>query len=160
MLGRQYDTQTCSIASALEVVGERWSLLVIRDAFLGVRRFDDFQRSLGVARNVLQARLERLVEEGVLERVQYQERPPRYEYQLTEKGIDLWPVIFALMKWGDRHVYPDGPPVVPVHRDCGGEIDEHRVCKKCGCPLEARDVQARPGPGARRDAAELQPALR
>jgi DNA-binding HxlR family transcriptional regulator len=160
MLGRQYDSQVCSIASALEVVGERWSLLVIRDAFLGVRRFDDFQRSLGVARNVLQARLERLVEEGILERRPYQEHPPRYEYRLTDKGIDLWPVVFALARWGDRHAFPDGPPVVLQHRGCGGEVDDHRICRKCGCPLEARDVQPRPGPGARSDAAERHPALR
>jgi DNA-binding HxlR family transcriptional regulator len=159
MLGRQYDTQVCSVARALEVVGERWSLLVIRDVFLGVRRFDDFQRSLGVARNVLQARLERLVEEDILERRLYQEHPPRYEYRLTEKGIDLWPVIVALLKWGDRHAYPDGPPVVLEHRDCGGEVDERRICMKCGCPLEARDVRPRPGPGARENAAELHPAL-
>jgi DNA-binding HxlR family transcriptional regulator len=160
MLGRDYESQTCSIARALEVVGERWSLLVIRDAFLGVRRFDHFQRNLGVARNVLQARLERLVEEGILERRLYQERPPRHEYRLTDKGIDLWPVIVALLQWGDRHAYPDGPPVVLEHRDCGGEVDEHRVCRKCGCPLEARDVRARPGPGARPDAVDRHPALR
>src|SRR3954462_7637079 len=108
MLGRDYDTQVCSVARALEVVGERWTLLVLRDAFLGVRRFDDFQRSLGVARNILQARLERLVDEGLLERQPYQERPPRYEYRLTEKGIELWPAIVALMKWGDRYLFPDG----------------------------------------------------
>jgi hypothetical protein len=109
---------------------------------------------------VLANRLDRLVEQGILEKRPYQERPPRYEYFLTEKGIDLWPVVFALMKWGDRHVYPDGPPVVPVHRGCGGEVDAHRICKKCGCPLEARDVEARLGPGARPDAAERHPALR
>jgi DNA-binding HxlR family transcriptional regulator len=148
VLRRTYDTQTCSVASALEVVGERWSLLVVRDAFLGIRRFDDFQRSLGVARNVLQTRLERLVEQGVLERRLYNERPPRYEYRLTEKGVDLWPVIVALLKWGDRHVYPDGPPRLLEHRDCGGEIDDRRVCTRCGAALEARDVVARPGPGA------------
>ncbi len=160
MLGNQYETQVCSIARALEVVGERWSLLVIRDAFLGVRRFDDFQRDLGIARNVLQSRLERLVEEGILERRLYQERPPRYEYTLTGKGIDLWPVIFGLMKWGDRYAYPDGPPVVLEHRGCGGAVDGHRICIKCGCPLEARDVRPRPGPGATSDAPDRHPALR
>ena len=149
MLRRTYDTQNCSIAAALEVVGERWSLLVVRDAFLGVRRFDDFQRSLGIARNVLQSRLERLVEAGILERGLYNERPPRYEYRLTEKGVDLWPVLVALLKWGDRHAYPDGPPVVLEHRGCGGEPDDRRNCTRCGAALEARDVSARPGPGAR-----------
>jgi len=148
MLGRTYDSQTCSIAATLEVVGERWSLLVVRDAFLGLRRFDEFQRKLGIARNVLQSRLERLVEAGVLERRPYSERPPRYEYRLTEKGVELWPVIVALMKWGDRHAYPDGPPVVLEHRDCGGEVDDRRVCTRCGAALEAQDAIARPGPGA------------
>ena len=159
MLGRSYDSQVCSVAGALEVVGERWTLLILRDAFLGVRRFDDFQRSLGAARNVLQTRLERLVDEGILERRRYQERPPRHEYRLTEKGVDLWPVIVALMQWGDRHVYPDGPPVVIEHRDCGGAVDAHRSCRRCGEALEARDVRPRPGPGAAPDSERLRPAL-
>jgi DNA-binding HxlR family transcriptional regulator len=160
MLGRGYDNQVCSVAGTLEIVGERWTLLILRDAFLGVRRFDDFQRDLGIARNILQARLERLVEEGILARRPYQERPPRHEYRLTEKGIDLWPVIVALMKWGDRHLYPDGPPVLMEHRDCGGEVDDRRVCTSCGALLEARDVRPRRGPGSAPDAAELRPALR
>jgi DNA-binding HxlR family transcriptional regulator len=159
MLGRTYESQVCSIAGALELVGERWTLLVLRDAFLGVRRFDDFQRSLGIARNVLQARLERLVEEGILERRRYQERPPRFEYRLTEKGVDLWPVTVALMKWGDRHLYPDGAPVVIEHRGCGGEVDDRRICTRCGELLEARDVRPRPGPGAAAGAVERHPAL-
>src|SRR3712207_4660988 len=95
-----YDGQVCSVARALEVVGERWTLLILRDAFLGVRRFDDFQRNLGIARNVLNARLQRLVEEGLLERRLYQQRPERYEYCLTEQGQDLWPALVALMQWG------------------------------------------------------------
>jgi DNA-binding HxlR family transcriptional regulator len=148
MLGRQYDSQVCSVASALEVVGERWSLLVIRDAFLGVRRFDDFQRSLGVARNVLQGRLERLVDNGILERVRYQERPERFEYRLTEKGLDLWPVVVSLLAWGDRHAAPDGPPVLLEHRDCGGRVNDRRICDSCGALLEPRDVRARRGPAA------------
>src|SRR4051794_35034362 len=159
MLGRGYDDQVCSIAGALGVVGERWTLLVLRDAFLGVRRFDDFQRSLGVARNVLQSRLERLVEEGLLERRLYQERPPRHEYRLTQKGIDLWPAVVALMQWGDRHLYPDAPPVVMEHRDCGGGVDDRRMCTRCGALLEARDVRARPGPGAQPEDVARRPAL-
>src|SRR5579859_4767621 len=95
MLGRDYEGQVCSIAAALEVVGERWSLLIVRDVLLGVRRFDELREHLGIARNVLQSRLERLVEEGVLERVPYQQRPRRCEYRLTEKGLDLWPTIVA-----------------------------------------------------------------
>ena len=105
MLPRTYEDQNCSIARSLEVLGDRWTILVMRDAFMRVRRFEDFQRNLGVARNVLTDRLGRLVEEGILERVPYQERPARFEYRLTEKGIDLWPMMMALLQWGDRH-YP------------------------------------------------------
>jgi DNA-binding HxlR family transcriptional regulator len=146
MLGRTYEGQVCSAARALEVVGERWTLLIVRDAFLGVRRFDDFQRSLGIARNVLQGRLERLVEHGILERVRYQERPERFEYRLTEKGLDLWPVMVSLLAWGDRHAAADGPPVVLEHRDCGGRVNDRRICEKCGALLGPRDVKARRGP--------------
>jgi DNA-binding HxlR family transcriptional regulator len=149
VLGNDYKTQTCSIAGALEVVGERWSLLIVRDVFLGLRRFDQIQANLGIARNVLQARLARLIEQGVLERSRYQERPPRYEYRLTEKGIDLWPTVVSLMQWGDRHTPPaGGPAVVLEHRGCGGRVDEHRICEKCGEPLSARESRALPGPGA------------
>ena len=105
MLPRTYEDQNCSIARSLEVLGDRWTILVMRDAFMRVRRFEDFQRNLGVARNVLTDRLGRLVEEGILERVPYQDRPARFEYRLTEKGIDLWPVMMSLLQWGDRH-YP------------------------------------------------------
>jgi DNA-binding HxlR family transcriptional regulator len=149
MLGNDYSSQTCSIAGALEVVGERWSLLIVRNVFLGLRRFDQIQANLEIARNVLQTRLTRLVEQGVLERRLYQERPPRYEYRLTEKGLDLWPTVVALMQWGDRHTPPaGGPAVVLEHRGCGGRVDEHRICEKCGKPLTARESRALPGPGA------------
>jgi DNA-binding HxlR family transcriptional regulator len=149
MLGSDYKTQACSIAGALEVVGERWSLLVVRDIFLGLRRFDQIQADLGVARNVLQARLTRLVEQGVLERKLYKERPPRFEYRLTEKGLDLWPTVVALMQWGDRYAAPPGGPAVLLeHRSCGGRVDEHRMCARCGERLDARDARALPGPGA------------
>jgi DNA-binding HxlR family transcriptional regulator len=152
MLGNDYKTQTCSIAGALEVVGERWSLLIVRNVFLGLRRFDQIQANLGIARNVLQSRLEKLVEQGVLERTPYQERPPRYEYRLTEKGLDLWPIVVSLMQWGDRHTPPPaGPPVVLEHRGCGGRIDEHRICERCGERLSARESRAEPGPGATPD---------
>jgi DNA-binding HxlR family transcriptional regulator len=146
-LNRTYDDQVCSVARTLEVVGERWTLLIVRDAFLGLRRFDEFQRSLGVSRNVLSDRLDRLVDSGVLERVPYHERPPRYEYRLTDRGRDLYPVIFGLMRWGDRHAAPDGPPRVVLHRGCDGTPDEHMVCAKCGEPLTVRQVETRPGPG-------------
>jgi DNA-binding HxlR family transcriptional regulator len=152
MLRNDYGSQTCSIAAALEVVGERWSLLIVRDVMLGLRRFDEMQANLGVARNVLQTRLTRLVDHGVLEKRLYRERPPRYEYRLTEKGLDLWPAIVALMKWGDRHaVPPAGPPVLLEHEHCGGAVDEHRICATCGARLSVRDVRALPGPGASED---------
>jgi DNA-binding HxlR family transcriptional regulator len=148
MLGNSYENQSCSVASALEVIGERWSLLIVRDVFLGVRRFDEIQGDLGIARNVLQTRLTRLVEEGVLERRLYQEHPPRYEYRLTDKGLDLWPTLVALLQWGNRYAAPNGPAVLLEHRDCGGMVDEHRTCASCGAKLSARDVRAQPGPGA------------
>jgi DNA-binding HxlR family transcriptional regulator len=151
MLGTDYKGQNCSIARSLELFGERWTLLVLRDVFLGVRRFDELQSSLGVARNVLAARLERLVGEGVLERVAYQQRPLRQEYHLTEKGLDLWPVIVELLQWGDRYAAPAGPPILIRHRDCGGLLGERRVCTRCGQPLSVRDVRAELGPGARPD---------
>jgi DNA-binding HxlR family transcriptional regulator len=149
VLGRTYDDQVCSLARALEVVGERWTLLIVRDAMFGVRRFDEFQANLGIARNVLQARLERLVDHGIFEKRRYQQRPERYEYRLTEKGLGLWPTIVALMQWGDAHAQPEaGPPVLLEHRDCGGAIDTHRICARCGEKLGPRDAWARPGPGA------------
>jgi DNA-binding HxlR family transcriptional regulator len=151
MLPRTYDTQVCSVARTLEHIGDRWTMLVVRDAFLGVRRFDDFQRDLGIARNVLTDRLARLVDEGILERHAYQERPQRHEYRLTEKGIDLWPVLVSLMKWGDRHEPADGgPPTLIVHRGCGGTVNERFVCEECGADVDARHAEARPGPGASR----------
>ena len=152
MLGNDYQGQVCSVAGALEAVGERWSLLIVRDVFLGLRRFDEMQANLGIARNVLQARLTKLIDEGVLERRLYEQRPPRYEYRLTEKGLDLWPTMVALMQWGDRYATPPGGPAVLLeHRDCGGAVDEHRVCAKCGAKLTMRDVRALPGPGAAPD---------
>ena len=147
MLPRTYEDQKCSIARTLEVLGDRWTMLVMRDAFLRVRRFEDFQRELGVARNVLADRLNRLVEEGILERVRYQDRPARFEYRLTEKGIDLWPVMMTMMQWGDRYYAPEGRPRIIRHRGCGGELTDHLKCSKCGAELGARDVAPEPGPG-------------
>jgi DNA-binding HxlR family transcriptional regulator len=148
MLGRTYEGQNCSVAKSLELVGERWTMLVVREVFLGNRRFDEMTARLGIARNVLTARLSRLVEEGVLERVRYQERPERFEYRLTEKGIDLWPVIVSLVQFGDQYYAPDGPPLVIRHKGCGGGLDAHRTCERCGKKLTARDVVAEPGPGS------------
>jgi DNA-binding HxlR family transcriptional regulator len=153
MLGRTYDSQVCSVARTLELVGERWTLLIVRDAFIGIRRFGDFAERLGVARNILQDRLERLVEEGVLEKVPYQQRPLRHEYRLTERGQDLWPVVVALLKYGDRHYAPDGPPMLLLHTGCEGEVDDRRMCTRCGSALELGDVHLKPGPGTRTTAA-------
>jgi DNA-binding HxlR family transcriptional regulator len=147
VLGRTYDDQVCSVARALELVGERWTVLILREAFSGRRRFDEMAETLGIARNVLTARLARLVAEGVLEKAAYQQRPTRYEYRLTAKGLDLWPVLISLMQFGDRHYAPDGPPVLLEHRGCGGAPDAHRTCERCGARLTARDVRATPGPG-------------
>ncbi len=148
MLGRTYEGQNCSIAKSLELVGERWTMLIVREVFLGNRRFDELARRLDIARNVLTARLTRLVEEDVLEKVRYQERPERFEYRLTEKGLDLWPVMVTLMQFGDRYYAPDGPPIVLTHEDCGGVLDAHRICTACGERITARNVKARKGPGA------------
>ena len=148
MLRRTYDNQDCSIARSLELIGERWTLLILRDAFLGTRRFDDFQRSLGIARNVLTTRLKSLTDEGLLERRRYQERPDRYEYRLTEKGIDLWPVLFTLMRFGDRHFGVGMPPTIVEHRSCGTPIDDHMCCPACGVQVGPHDVVARRGEDA------------
>jgi DNA-binding HxlR family transcriptional regulator len=148
VLRNDYANQNCSIAGTLELIGERWTLLILRDAFLGVRRFDDFQRNLGIARNVLQARLQRLVDNGILRRERYQERPERFEYRLTRKGLDLWPILVSLMSWGDRHLAENGPPTVLVHKGCGGHVDDRRRCDRCGAELDAWDVEPHLGPGA------------
>ena len=123
-------------------------MLVIREAFNGVRRFDDFQARLGIARNVLAARLQGLVEHGVLERRLYQERPERYEYRLTQKGFDLYPVLLSLLAWGDRWETPErGVPLRVIH-ECGEEAHAQMVCSSCGKPMAAREAHAIPGPGA------------
>lgn len=145
MLKRTYEGQNCSIARALELVGERWTLLIIRDALLGLRRFDQFQESLGVARNVLTDRLTRLVAEGILERNAYSERPPRSEYRLTEKGRELAVPLLALMQWGDRHLSSKPPRVArrrsdrsPVRAVLVGR-DDHLV--------RPGEIEVVPGPG-------------
>ena len=150
MLHRDYPGLDCSVAKALEVIGERWSLLIVRDILNGNRRFGELQQSLGIARNVLSARLQRLVDEEILERRAYQESPPRYEYFLTQKGLDLWPALIALLNWGDRYSpSPEGPRRLIVHKECGGTVSERGICESCGKLLTARDAKQVPGPGAK-----------
>jgi len=144
-----FEDMNCSVAQCLEVVGEWWSLLIIRDAFLGIRRFDDFQARLGISRNVLNQRLTRLVEQGVLARVPYQEHPPRCDYRLTDKGRDLWLVVTAMRQWGDKWAAPNGPPVEIVHIACGNVSEAVPTCSHCSEPLEARGVRAVLGSGSR-----------
>jgi DNA-binding HxlR family transcriptional regulator len=149
VLNRDYPGQVCSVAKSLEVVGERWSLLIVRDVLNGNRRFSTIRSSLGIARNVLSTRLQRLIDEDILERRAYQESPPRHEYFLTEKGLDLWPSLIALMHWGDRYSSgPGGPPLLVLHKACGGTVSERGICESCGDVLDARDAMAVPGPGA------------
>jgi len=144
MRWRDIGEQPCSIARTLSVIGDRWTLLVLREAFLRTRRFEDFQAHLGATRHVLADRLQKLVDNGIFERVPYQDRPPRCEYKLTEKGRDLYPVIVSLLGWGDRWMTDaDGPPVELVHRQCGHQMVPVPACPHCGEPVGARDVTAR-----------------
>jgi len=143
-----FEDMNCSVAQCLEIVGEWWSLLIVRDAFLGVRRFDDFQARLGISRNILNDRLKKLVDNGVLQRVPYQDKPPRSEYLLTEKGRDLWHVLIAMRQWGDQWVAPAGPPLQMRHSTCGHVVQAVPMCSDCGEPLDPRSVTVEPGPGA------------
>jgi DNA-binding HxlR family transcriptional regulator len=145
---KSFSDMHCSVAQCLEIVGEWWALLIVRDAFLGVTRFDDFQERLGISRNVLNQRLARLVDAGVLAKVPYSEHPPRHDYRLTEKGTDLWPVIATMRQWGDKHAAPHGPPLELIHKACGHVSDTRMTCSSCGEPIGPRDVRAIPGPGA------------
>ena len=145
MLKRDYEGQNCSIARALEIVGERWTLLIVRDAFAGMRRFEEFQESLGVARNVLTERLNRLVDEGILERVRYSDRPERYEYRLTRKGSDLNVALAGLMQWGDKYV-SDQPPWV-LRRKADKQRVVAALVPKGATILRADEVERVPRPG-------------
>jgi DNA-binding HxlR family transcriptional regulator len=154
VLGKTYDDQVCSIARALEVVGERWSVLIVRNAlFAGSTRFTDFQRSLGIAPNILTTRLDGFVEAGIMRRQQYSEQPALYEYLLTEKGRDLAPALIALTEWGDRWAAPDGPPILYRHSACGAPVTHEVVCMTCGRVDDPAAVTALPGPGMPADRA-------
>jgi DNA-binding HxlR family transcriptional regulator len=139
---------TCSIARTLEVAGEWWSPLILRDVHLGITRFDELQRDLGISRKVLTARLEQLVEQGVLERRAYSQHRLRHDYLLTEKGRELVDVLLAMVAWGDRWTAGErGPPVLLRHRRCGQLTHAEIRCAQCGEPLHAEEVEVQPGPG-------------
>jgi DNA-binding HxlR family transcriptional regulator len=144
---KSFRSMNCSVAQCLEVVGEWWSMLIVRDAFLGVTRFDDFHSRLGISRNVLNQRLTRLVAEGVLQRIPYQQHPPRYEYELTDKGRDLWPVLNAMRQWGDHWAAPEGPPLQFVHDTCQHVTAAVLTCSACGEALDAGAVHPVAGRG-------------
>ena len=148
-----YDPANCAVGAAVEIIGEKWTFLVLREAFSGVRRFADMQRRTQAPRQVLSDRLSRLVHEGLLRRVPYQEagQRARHEYRLTDKGLDLYPIMVALMHFGDQYAQgPGGPPLLLAHRDCGAPVRLHLECD-AGHELDsAREVTTQPGPGARR----------
>lgn len=144
----------CSVARTLAVIGDRWTLLVLRDVFSGVRRFEHFQTNLKLTRHLLADRLRKLEREGILRRVPYSERPPRYEYRLTDKGLDLYPIMISILKWGDTYTADGDLPVELMHRTCGGPASPKLVCGTCGEELKPRDVQARMKPGAGRRISE------
>ena len=143
------EEEQCSVARTVAVIGDRWSLLILRDSFLRVRRFEDFQARLGVTRHILADRLKKLVRHGVLRRVPYQTRPRRHEYILTQKGLDLYPIIMAIVHWGDVHMVDErGRPRLYQHKRCGKMFDPVMICSECGDPLSAREVHVHVGPGA------------
>ena len=139
----------CSVARTVDVIAEWWTPLIVRDAFYGRTRFEEFQQSLGVARNVLTTRLDRLVEAGIMERQRYQEHPPRDEYVLTEKGRDLFPIIAAMLAWGDRWTAGTaGPPLLLIHEPCGKAGSLRATCDQCGELLSLENIRPTTGPGA------------
>jgi DNA-binding HxlR family transcriptional regulator len=157
-LGKNYAGQDCSLARALELIGERWTILVVRDALYGVRRFGDFLDHLDLPRAVLAQRLQTLVEAGVMERRRYRDAPPRDEYVLTDMGRDLWHPLFTLTTWGERHLAANGPRRLYFHVTCGARLAGTTVCGACRTPVPVEEVEVRPGPGAtlhRQDAVSL-----
>jgi DNA-binding HxlR family transcriptional regulator len=143
------EDEPCSLARTVAVIGDRWTLLILRECFLRVRRFEAFQANLAITRHLLAARLKKLVRFGVLKRIPYQARPPRHEYILTERGLDLYPVIIALVHWGDIHMADErGRPLLHEHRTCGGTFDPVMICSVCREPVHAKAVKTLPGPGA------------
>jgi len=156
MLGKAYENEVCSIARALEVVGERWSLLIIRNAlFAGSTRYSDFQRSLGIASNILTSRLDGFVDAGIMRRRRYSDEPELYEYLLTPKGRDFAPALIALTEWGNRWAAPEGAPILYSHTVCGSAVSHEVLCARCGRVDDPAEVQARPGPGMPAERIEL-----
>jgi len=146
----ELEEEPCSVARTVAVIGDRWSLLILRECFLRKRRFEAFQSSLGITRHLLAERLKKLVRLGVLRRIPYQESPKRYEYILTQKGLDLYPVIMSIVHWGDTHMVDSrGRPLLHEHQNCGKMFDPIMVCSECGETLTAKQVHVHPGPGAR-----------
>jgi len=146
----ELEEEPCSLARTVAVIGDRWSLLILRECFLRKRRFEAFQSALGITRHLLAERLKKLVRLGVLRRIPYQESPKRYEYILTHKGLDLYPVIMSIVHWGDTHMVDSrGRPMLHEHQNCGKLFDPIMVCSECGEPLAAKQVHVHPGPGAR-----------
>ncbi|GAA3523759.1 helix-turn-helix domain-containing protein [Amycolatopsis ultiminotia] len=139
-----------SVGRSLAVLGERWTLLIVREAFFGVRRYGQFARNLGIPRPTLSARLKSLVELGVLERVAYATGPDRHEYRLSAAGRELFPALVVLMRWGDEHLpLPEGPPLVLRHAPCGEPVEPWLVCHRCGAEITTANVTPEPGPGHR-----------
>ena len=142
-------SESCSVARTVAVIGDRWTLLILRDCFLRIRRFEAFEERIGVTRHILADRLRKLVAEGVLRKVPYQERPTRHEYRLTQKGLDLFPVIMSLVHWGDVHrAGMAGRPLLHHHATCGHRFDPVLTCSECREALDPREVRVVPGPGA------------
>ncbi|MDJ0949491.1 MAG: helix-turn-helix domain-containing protein [Alphaproteobacteria bacterium] len=151
MTRSHFASMNCAVAHTLDVIGEWWTLLIIREAFYGARRFAQFQRNLGIARNILTVRLRKLVETGVLERVPVRPGAKRYEYRLTEMGLEVLPILVALMQWGDRWMLgTDKAPVRVIDRATGNEVPQVRLLAEDGRPLGPEDLSVVPGPGADR----------
>jgi DNA-binding HxlR family transcriptional regulator len=151
MKWKELEEEACSMARTIGVIGDRWTLLILRECFLRTRRFEGFQSALGITRHLLAERLKKLVRQGILRRIPYQEAPKRHEYILTQKGLDLYPIMMALVHWGDTHMVDErGRPLLHQHRRCGKDFDPVMVCSECGEPLSPKEVHTHLGPGAGR----------
>ena len=156
----EIDQQPCAVAKSLAQIGDAWSLLILRESFYGRRRFADYVERTGAQKTVVSARLKRLVAAGILERVTYSEHPPRQSYELTEKGRELAPILFAINEWGEKWLGADAGPMVELSHRCGDPIDATVVCGSCGDPLDLADVRGRPGPGYPSDLPSPFPSVR